>query len=94
MFFFNFDFIIQCTWFNFQGQLTMNLQHDFLLNGAVKASQGAPLHVVDYSNVYSGEVGVGSGNGRAGSGDDLIQSKPNYNELANRDLGEDKEELL
>jgi hypothetical protein len=72
----------------------MNLQHDFLLNGDVKASQGTPLHVANYSHVCSGEVGVGSGNGRAGSGDDVIQSKANYNELANRDLGENKEELL
>ncbi len=89
-----FDFIIQCTWFKFQGQLAMNLQHDILLNGVAKASQGSPLHVVNCSGVCSGEVGVGSGNGGVGNGDDVIQSKANYNELTNKDLGEDKERLL
>jgi len=87
MFFLSFDFIIGCTWFNFQGQLIMNLEHDVLLNGVTKTSQGSPLHVVDYTNVYSGEI-------RVSNGDGVIQSKVDYNELPNRNLGEDEEELL
>jgi hypothetical protein len=64
------------------------------LNGVVKVSQGSPLHVVDYTNVYNGEVGVGNGNVGVGSGNDAIQSKVGYSKLAERDLGEDKEEFL
>jgi hypothetical protein len=64
----------------------MDLEHDVLLNGVAKASQGSPLHVVDYTNVYNGEIGVGSGDG-------VIQSKVGYSELVNRDLGEDEEEF-
>jgi hypothetical protein len=55
-------------------------------NGAIEVSQGSPLHVANYTSVCSGEVGVGNG-------DDVIQSKVGYNELANKYLGED-EELL
>jgi hypothetical protein len=65
----------------------MNLEHDVLLNGVAKASQGSPLHVVDYTSVYNGEIGVGSGDG-------VIQFKVCYNELVDKDLGEDQEELL
>jgi hypothetical protein len=56
-------------------------------NEFAKASQGSPLHVADYISVYNGEIGVGNGDG-------VIQSKVDYNELANKDLGEDEEELL
>jgi hypothetical protein len=88
-----FDFIIQCIWFSFQGQLTMNLKHDVFFNGAIEVSQGFPLHVSNCTSVCSGEIGVGNGSGGVGNGDDVIQSKVGYNELANKDLGED-EELL
>ncbi len=86
MLFLCFDIIIQCTWFNFQGQLTMNLEHDIFLNRAVETSQGSPFHVVNFTCVCNGEVKVGSSNG-IGSGDDVIQSEANYNELVDRDLG-------
>jgi len=39
----------------------MNLTHDVFLNGVAKASQGFPFHVVDYTNVYNGKIGVGIG---------------------------------
>ncbi len=61
MLFFSFYFIIQCTWFSFQGQLLMNLEHDIFLNGAIQTSQGYPLHVVDCTNVCNGEIRVGNG---------------------------------
>jgi hypothetical protein len=64
----------------------MNLEHDVFLNGVVKASQGSPLHV-DYIGVYNVKIGVGNSDG-------VIQSKVNYNELANKNLGEDDKELL
>jgi hypothetical protein len=53
----------------------MNLKHDIFLNGVAKVLQGFLLHVVDYTNVSSGEVGVGSG-------DDVIQFEACYNELS------------
>ncbi len=58
------------------------------MNGAIEASQGSLLHVVECTCVYNGEVGVGSGS------DGVIQSKANYSELIDKDLGEDEEELL
>ncbi len=48
--FFCFDFIIQCTWFNFQGQLTMYLKHDFFWMGLQK------LHKVLFSMLLSVHV--------------------------------------
>jgi len=36
MFLICFDFIIQCIQFSFQGQLTMNLEHDFFRMGIQK----------------------------------------------------------
>jgi hypothetical protein len=65
----------------------MNLKHDVFLNRVAKASQDFPLHVVDYTSVYNGEIGVGSGDG-------LIQSKVGYSELVHIDLGESEEGLL
>jgi hypothetical protein len=87
MFFLCFDIIIHCTWFNFQGQLTMNLEHDIFLNGVVETSQGSPLHVANCTCVCNGEVKVGSSSGGVGSGDDVIQSEASYNELVDKDLG-------
>jgi hypothetical protein len=74
----------------------MNLEHDcFFLNGAIELSQGSLLHVANYTSVCNGKVGVGNGGGGGvGSGDNVIQFKVDYNELANKDLGEDEEELL
>jgi hypothetical protein len=56
MFFLSFDIIIQCTWFKFQGQSTMNLEHDIFLNGFVETSQGSPLPIVNCTCVCNGEV--------------------------------------
>jgi hypothetical protein len=58
-----FDFLIQFIWFTFQDQLTMDLKHDIFLNGVVEASQGSPFHVVDYTCVCNGEIGVGNDDG-------------------------------
>ncbi len=52
------------------------------------------LHVVDYTSVTNGEVGVGSGSGGVGRDDNVIQFKTGYNEVADRNLGEDEEEPL
>jgi hypothetical protein len=57
------------------------------LNGVAKTSQGFPLHVVDYTSVYNGEIGVGNGDG-------VIQSKVGYSELVDINLGENQKELL
>jgi hypothetical protein len=55
----------------------------FFLMGLQKASQGSPLHVVNYTSVYNGEIWVGNGDG-------VIQFKVGYNELVDKDLGEDE----
>jgi len=65
----------------------MNLEHDVFFNGVAKASQGSPFHVVDYTNVYNGEIGVGNGDG-------VILFKVGYSELVDKYLGEDRKKLL
>jgi hypothetical protein len=55
------------------------------LNGAAEASQGSFFHVVECTCVYNGEIGVRSGS------DGVIQSKANYSELVDKDLGEVEE---
>jgi hypothetical protein len=72
----------------------MNLEHDVFLNVVVKASQGFIFHVVDYTSVCNGEVGVGNGSDGIGSGDSVIQSKASYNELVDRNLGEDEKRVV
>jgi hypothetical protein len=57
------------------------------LSGVAKASQGSPLHVANYTSVYNGEIGVGSGDG-------VIQSKIGYSKVVNKDLSEGEEKFL
>ncbi len=65
----------------------------YFFNGAIKASQGSPLHVADCTSVCNGEVGIGSGSGGVENDDSVIQSKVGYSKFVEKDLGKDKEKF-